>query len=481
MTPKLLIINNGLKDLCGHYFETSISVAEAARDLGYRPILAAHTTCQPGIIPSWIEFHPLFCTDHWMLDPPVLPPEPVKPGRRLLNLARRLKRWLRAHVPPLLAPPCRRLYRLVRPARSATDSAAAPNSEREHDPLVISLRAIGLEKEFDYMLLFQRDLQRLLDLTKAGAGDHVFLPTAHGRELVAVQRILREKGSTNAPMFHLEFRHELDMTGWFEDPAFVHPYTKVHGVLFEHSRRSGPSPRVRLYIDTQELAEEYEQVSGLKFDLLPIPFRTNLIRPEGRPSDKGVCIAYFGDVRDEKGFYHLPAIVDDLRAAYVEAGKVRFLIQSSLNHPEWNPKSAAALERLQAYPPHQVRLVGDRAPLSPDEYFRLVSEADLLLCPYSPIGYKRRSSGTLTEGIAAGIPTVVPADTWLGRQQPPGTGEQFRDEASLLAAVRRICDDYARYWRQAQEAKNEWLAVHTPAALVKTLIANSPEPRTKVA
>jgi hypothetical protein len=255
----------------------------------------------------------------------------------------------------------------------------------------------------------------------------------------------------------------------------------VHRVLFEHSRRSGPSPRVRLYIDTRELAEEYEQVSGLHFDILPIPFRTNLIRPKDRRPGDALCIAYFGDMRDEKGFHHLPAIIEHLRADYVERGKVRFLIQASPNRPEWNPKSAAALERLRTYAPHQVRLVGGHDPLSPDEYFRLVSAADLLLCPYCPVHYKRRSSGTFTEGIAAGVPTVVPADTWLAGQQPAGAGEQFHDEASLLRAVQRICDDYARYSEYARRAKDEWLAVHKPAALVKRLVADAATADTRAA
>jgi glycosyltransferase involved in cell wall biosynthesis len=183
-----------------------------------------------------------------------------------------------------------------------------------------------------------------------------------------------------------------------------------------------------------------------------------------------LCIAYFGDVRDEKGFFHIPAIVEGMLADYVEPGKVRFLVQGSLSHPEWNAKSAAALEKLKTYPTNQVRMVGLDAPLAPEEYFQLVSEADLLLCPYSPHAYRRRSSGTLTEAIAAGIPTVVPQETWLATQQPAGTGEQFFDEPSLVAAVRKICDNYDRYLSSARRAKDEWLTFHSPAELVKQLV-----------
>jgi hypothetical protein len=553
MKPKLLIVNNGLKDLRGHYFETSISIAEAAHRLGYHAILATHATCQPGILPDWVECYPLFCTDHWMLQPPTPPPDlrtirgdakalyrvsmdtvlrgratvhdylvsrfepmtspeyalptpngnrPVPAAERLRGVMQRSKALVRGLAPPVLLTACRGLrqygrallvdakrlvresmpplvygslrrsyHKMARGGKAARDvEPVSVHGVTSCDPLEVALGQIDAQREFEYTRVFQRDLERLLCLTGATREDHVFMPTAHGRELIAVQRLLAAMGEAVAPAFHLEFRHAMDMSGCFADPAFVHPYTTQHRVLFDHSRRVPPSPKVHIYTDTKELAQEYEHFSGHDFGVLPIPFRSHLIRPECRPEKATWCIAYFGDVRDEKGFYYLPAVVEDLTADHGAACKVRFLVQASLSHPEWNPKSAAALEKLRAYPADQVRLVGLDGPLPPDEYFQLVSEADLLLCPYSPFAYKRRSSGTLTEGIAAGIPTVVPANTWLAGQQPLGTGEQFCDEPTLLAAVRKILGAYARYSEHARRAKDEWLAVHSPEELVKRIV-----------
>src|SRR5262245_6608139 len=75
MATKLLIVNNGLKDLSGHYFETAVSIADAARRLGYQPILAAHARCPRDIIPDWLDFYPIFRTDHWMAAPAPPPPD----------------------------------------------------------------------------------------------------------------------------------------------------------------------------------------------------------------------------------------------------------------------------------------------------------------------------------------------------------------------------------------------------------------------
>jgi hypothetical protein len=93
-----------------------------------------------------------------------------------------------------------------------------------------------------------------------------------------------------------------------------------------------------------------------------------------------------------------------------------------------------------------------------------------MLCPYSPENYKRRSSGTLTEALAAGIPTVVPADTWLHRQQPSGTGESFTDRESFVEAVRQVVAGYAVYQNRARVVRDRWLSVHTPDNLVRVLL-----------
>ena len=75
MSRKLYIINNGLKDLRGHYFETSVSIAEASRSLGLRPVLAVHITCPRDLAPDGIEFHPVFTTDHWLAQAPLPQPD----------------------------------------------------------------------------------------------------------------------------------------------------------------------------------------------------------------------------------------------------------------------------------------------------------------------------------------------------------------------------------------------------------------------
>jgi glycosyltransferase involved in cell wall biosynthesis len=539
---KLYIINNGMKDRRGHYLETAVSVAEASWGLGLRPVLAAHVSCPRDLVPSGIEFHPVFTTDHWMTDVPPPPlalpgirgelalllanpiealcegtvtfdqylraqfildndpeqelfePEPVARTTSWADRRTELKRLVRAFLPPALynllrfsrfllrgcgrglktllrlsSPPLiwNRLRALLKPEPVVEPPPPPPVK----DPLEIQFERLWRSEEFAYCLRFKQDLERLLSLTGCTAGDHVFLPTAHGRELGAIAQLLSTLPTESRPTFHLEFRHSLDMTSPHAPHKTEHPFTTVHRAYFDHARRFAPTDRLRLYTDSEELSEDYERFSGLDFGVLPIPFRTRLL---SNPRRKGsaLCLAFFGDVREEKGFHWLPGLIEALMPGYVIPGRVRFLIQASLVHPEGEPSCNAALHELMKLSEDHVRLVGLDGPLPPDLYYELVSEADLLLCPYDPGAYRCRSSGTLTEAISAGIPTVVPDGTWLARQQPTGSGARFVDAESFHAAVKQVCDHYATYHVQARAARKSWLAQHSPERLVQALLGH---------
>jgi hypothetical protein len=528
MGTKLLIVNNGLRDLRGHYFETGVSVAEAAAAAGLETYVFAHAECDPEVLDTAPDLIPLCRTDHWMSRPPVdgppmrgircdrnrvgsarmddvlagragirdyllarfeAPPVPppethrglrgylppvalaaIRAGRRSVRLTvRAIKSFGRRLVPPAFQPRARSAWRSLRQLVRGVPPTPPPPK----DTLQTRLARAGKRKEFDYVRVFQEDLERAISLTGAGPGDHVFLPTAHGRELAAVRRLVEEVGADHVPTFHLEFRHALDAENI--DPINPHEadwlyvYTALHRTYFDWCRRLPLTPRVRVYTDTNELSEAYAHFSGLPFETLPIPFRTERIVVRDRRPDEPICLAYLGDARDEKGFAWLPALVKLLRPE-AEAGRVRFLFQASLVDRRGNPQCALALRALRKMAAPYLELPGLDGPLGPDEYFELVSAADVILCPYSPETYQRRSSGTLTEGIAAGVPTVVPAGTWLERQQPPGTGTSFTDMPTFLAAARKVVAAYPRFAARARAHRDEWRAVHSPANLVRTLI-----------
>jgi hypothetical protein len=531
MRRKLYIINNGMKDLRGHYYETSVSIAEASRAAGLQPILAAHVKCPGDIVPPGLEFYPALTTDHWMMEPPPAQPDlaglrcdrallasntindlidgrigfkeyvearfvrdagsaaagkpEINPRSTRPRRRTQIKRVAKAILPPVLlkgrhlvkpalrqlTPPIAwdHLKTLLAMTRRPDDHSGSASSS-PHRSEVLLTRA-GTPQEYAYSQRFQQDLERLLCLTGCTAADHVFLPTAHGRELCAIQELLSRWPVGSRPTFHLEFRHSLALGG---DGALTETdnYCVANATFFEIARAVPFNENIRLYTDSQGLAEEYERFSGLEFGVLPIPFRTRLLADRSR-AEGPLCLGYYGDVRDEKGFHWLPDLVEALMDDHVRTRRVRFLIQASLIHPESEPRSKRALELLKSYPDDMVRLVGLGGPLSPDSYYQLVNEADLLLCPYHPATYRSRTSGTLAEAIASGIPTVVPHGSWLASQQPSGSGRTFLDRDSFIESVRMICDDYSSYHSQARCGRFSWLERHSPERLVCTLLGSA--------
>ena len=493
---KLLVINNGLKNLRGHYFETSVSVMDAAARAGLQPVLVGHATCPENLVPEWMDFLPICRTDHWMVEepPPRVDLGPIRCDLRAANHASMnavlegkssisdylsarfdVQKRIRGSRRKLKMP--RFVHHWSSKIRQAVSKLVSKSELRRHliDTLESPPRTLvpftprlrhRFNRECQHAVLFLEDMETVLSLSPAGSDDHVFFPTAHARELLAVRQLVERLPPEICPTFHLEFRHALDFD---ESGRMPHGYySEMHSLLFDTYRWNGHHPRIQLYTDTEELSECYSQVSGLPFGTLPIPFRTNLIQGRCRGEGEPITLAMLGDVRDEKGFPLLPDLAEALRPQ-LEQGELRLLIQATLAEPHYNPRSTAALTRLKKLAIPNIELRGMDGPLHPNDYYAMLSAADAVLLPYDAAAYARRSSGVLTEAIAAGIPTIVTAHTWLSRQQPPSTGETFTTPSEFEQAVRNLLSDYPTYLASAQRYRQEWLRKHTPDALIHAL------------
>ncbi|HEX7450068.1 MAG TPA: glycosyltransferase [Pirellulales bacterium] len=551
MPRQLVILNNGLRDHCGHYFETSISVAEAARRAGWRPVLATHVECRPELLPDGLDAYPLFRTDHWMDQPPAelgaantavreagvsfaerkttMSAERketlqavrtaaaggiYRPERHLaqsLCQAWRLGRrccWAGQRAAFYLLPPAldeaarwfakgciprilRRQYRAPLRARLVQWVEALRRSDRNdavrlagmphlaqalRDPARSGLVAAMLAalapdqaREIEYGLVFLDDLERLLSLTGAAAGDHVLLGTAHAREVLAVCLVAQRWGA-RSPTFHLEFRHSLFRCEPTQAEFEHAPLVRMYRAFLSLAERDGCREHVRFYTDTEELSGDYQLLAGRPVGVLPIPFRGEHIRPVVRRPGEPLRLAYLGEARDEKGFPYLPGLVDRLYKNYFRNGRARLLVQANVSAPQFNPLSAASLDRLKRFPIESVELLGLDAPLTPEDYYALVSRADVVLLPYERNRYRACSSGTLAEALAGGRPVVAPARSWMSAQLPPGAGEVFYDEASFCDAVERLIEHYDEYRARAEAHAAAWRAKHSPDALVAALV-----------
>lgn len=523
---QLLIVANGLREQSGHYFETTVALAEAARRFDCRPVVGAHVDCPASLLPAELESFPIFRTDYWMRPPAksrgtaddgepltrvCLPsstcgrPTARQTARGAIRLAKVAARYA---MPPfaydlarVVAYGC--LPRMVRRQQrtlarqdlrtaalrwkfaAAADRAqraqtwpaiAAALDDRRLRPRVIEafdcLAPLGMLAELDHALVFRQDLERFLKAAGAARDDHVLLPTAHARELLAVHLIVEQLTLDRSPTFHLEFRHSLFADGSAIETIDQSPEVMMQRAFLLLHAGWGTSSRIKFYTDADVLAHDYESISGLKFDVLPLPFRAELIPQPDRPPGGTLTIAYLGGARDEKGFHWLPDLVRQLRAKN-RPGRVRFVFQSNISQPEHNPRSVAALSELRSLAGDDIELVAADEGLPPSDYYRLFSSSDLVVLPYLPARYRACTSGVLAEAIAAGVPVVVPAATWLSSELPPGAGEVFSGPDSFAEAVQRVIEDHARYRAAAKSARPAWLARHTPDAILGALLRST--------
>lgn len=312
--------------------------------------------------------------------------------------------------------------------------------------------------ELYYSSVFKSDLINTLIATNYNNFDFVFLPTAHGRELLAINNLCSE--IDNLPFFGLEFRHALEFPLVSLPNGMEHDYVKHHRFYFDEILQKGLKKDIKLFTDTSELADDYSKFSGLNFGVLPIPFRQGFLENhDSTPpiEDSKLHLIYVGDPREEKGFHWLPYLVDFLQEDYLKTGKVILDIQASIHTKNSELKCINALMILKSYPPEWIRLHGLDGPLNAEKYYDLIAKGHIMLCPYDKATYRSRSSGTLAEAIAGGIPTIVPNNTWLSKQQPAGTGLTFEGLEDFLKKTQSLIENYKEFHYTAKVAKREWL------------------------
>jgi glycosyltransferase involved in cell wall biosynthesis len=468
MAAKFLIVNNGMTEARGHFVETGVAVAHAARARGFDVAMGAHAHCIGDGVPAEVPLLPLFRVDHWghiVARPRGAKARFAKVARALLPA--RLFDWARAKS---------RARRGLPTKPWAEGGSAMPTAPRAVDPEVQLRRALGAippdHSEYEHYRLFAADLDRFLSACGAGPGDHVYFPTAYGRDALAALALAARTGA-HGPTFHLEYRHAILSPAELarEADPFRAFHTRTHRAYFDACRALAPSPRVRFYTDTSELAADYAAHSGVSFEVLPIPFRAELIPPAPpRTSTDPVRVLFLGDLRDEKGFTKLPSLV----RALCTGGGVQFVIPGALHAEEQSLPMRTALADLESHPAEVVARPYRDGFIPAEDYYRLLAAADVVLCPYDAGAYRARSSGVFAEAVAAGKPTVVPAGTWMAREQPPGTGGTYTDTNELLTALERVCRNLARYLAAAERARAGWRARHSPAALVEQLLCEPP-------
>jgi hypothetical protein len=246
----------------------------------------------------------------------------------------------------------------------------------------------------------------------------------------------------------------------------VHQYRRALSSI----RRLGVADRVRLVTDSELLVEEYEAITDLPLQLMPIPHAGGPLRY--RDTGGPHRLVYLGNARATKGFQYLPHLASQIRPALVSGAWVAEFQANVMFQRD--TECVAALCALRGEP---VTLLEDE--LSMDQYGELLDQASLILLPYQTLYYHSQTSGVFAEAIGRGIPVVVPRGTWMARQiAGSGAGLLFApgDRVDFAETAKRAMLEIDTLTDCARELQPSWVAKHSPTAFVERLLERQTTP-----
>ena len=313
---------------------------------------------------------------------------------------------------------------------------------------------------------FAAETHKLLRLAEISPGDLVFVPNASHVELAAVIDVLQRKPACRASTWHLLFRRDLNAPAGCPDPRHL------LRDLFQKAERCGSARCLRLWTDSDGLTTQYQDLASVRFDTLPIPHTAPAVPRSNLRS--GPCkMLFLGDARIEKGFQHLPDIVSALMSPNgTGSDEVAFEFQAYSSVPRPEPAVEQSRERLRRFVGMGVTLW--ERPLAPPEYNSLLGRGDLVLFPYEQAAYAARTSGVYVEALSAGIPVLVPQQTWMARRLPSGTGLVYREIAEIPKLIRMFMAHREAYRRAATAFAGAWRAEHNAHRLLN-MLRSSPD------
>ncbi|EAZ91307.1 glycosyltransferase [Crocosphaera chwakensis] len=496
MLKKFIIIDHSLCNLQGHHYECSLSVAEAASRQGYEPIIIANKTFPSSLYPDNIKVIPAFEVD-WF-DNPVsskqknnildffefLENHPLEKSSEKINhkikfyfkyleltqpklklllekikgSTARLLNWIQQDIELLRSIPfSNTLWGIFKIIWGLVRYILSVFSKKINQAL-IKLSTPKTES-------FKDSLSKVLKAIKPTSEDEIFIHTIGIQQVEEVYHYLTSSDLSKMPRFHILLRRDID------DPLVVYSEGMGLKAIFDNCYDSQLWPdKIQFYTDTDDLIQRYNSLTKVKLYKIPIPFRQEKLQPiiEKRDTDKPLHLVYLGDARPEKGYHYLPNLIESLWTDYIQPGQIKVTIQSNFNIEGGQgliPQARLALER---YPNSKVKLV--KTAMSADDYYQLLSEADALILPYDPNSYRFRTSGVLTEALAAGKPVIVPQNSWVGKQVDKSRASLYENLDEIPQKVIEVVENLEQLSESARKFSKRWLEQNSPDSLVETLL-----------
>ncbi|MBC7669038.1 hypothetical protein [Caulobacter sp. DWR2-3-1b2] len=240
----------------------------------------------------------------------------------------------------------------------------------------------------------------------------------------------------------------------YDDPAAVEAVRRALAPASD--------PRIALFADSETLRTLLAPLAPAEIRLAPIP-----VQAASGVAPKPRIVGFFGAMRRQKGFQHLPGLF----AAALSADPTLSFVVQVYGHPDDapDPEIARALAALRAAP----RITLLEAPLSSQEFHIALAGCAVLLTPYDPVIYRAGTSGIFAAGLAVGCAVVGPLDGWMGDEAARvGLTRYFPADFTDLAAAAQILTDAAGVGASPfvpTKAEADWIGFNSAESLVTQL------------
>lgn len=274
---------------------------------------------------------------------------------------------------------------------------------------------------------------------------------------------------------------------WFEQLADPKPRICIR-LMFPPEFRSAPSERkLAVELSTRQLrdwsrlpsnklilASESDELSGVYEKLcektpitLPLIVRYPLSKRDNVISQNLQSPKHFvvlGEARKEKGAHLIP---DAFRKLFLMYPDIKLTVQTSCLYDIDDD----FIEDLQQLSP-QVEFQTEA--LHEDSYDKCLRSADVVLLPYDPTFYAKRTSLIFLEAAGAGIPILTTAGTWMQSEMQrlglDGTFIERFDSQSISEAVIKMMNDWPATLSNSVRTQDAFRKNHNPTNFVDSIL-----------
>jgi glycosyltransferase involved in cell wall biosynthesis len=412
--PRLILVDDNIRDVGGHYFELATLLLEGAQKLGYQPVLATNSRFDEphAFNPTW-KLHQVFHT-------------------------RRLVRW---------------------------SLGVDGNSQFQRDLSGNPVGVRGLQKllamKADYFVApakrpqkmlqqWSDDLCQLLAKIKPTPHDCLLVNTADDFSMLALANAMQR---AQLPAMRIDVIFHFALYDG-EQPDRKNRLDQIGRQIRTAIKLLHPH-QVHLHATTDTLASQLrESECGTRVTSIPYPTRKRKVTAAFAGPLKAVLA---GLPRAEKGKDAIANLLAGIEKTLLKDGRFRMSMQmpkdrwQSMIPKSLHPAFEAAVKG-EANGPLEVLT----ANLSTADYHHWLDTANVGLFLYEPARYIARCSGVLLEMLVRGVPVIVPDHCWLADQVRIAGGHRsigliYQDRAEIPDLMQQLAQHRATIQQRASE------------------------------